>query len=536
MKRWLLALALLLAPLAAQAAGEPNIIVILVDDTGLSEISSYGTRIGAIAGDSGTPNIDALATAGVRFTNAVAVTPKCAPSRATLYTGLYPNNHGMRGNVTVPADFWLQTTIPGLLQDSAANYTTGLIGKSHLGPPPVGDPWDHFIVFSGIQGTYENTPFYENSQSVITTHNGLGNCASLADYGDDVACYVTDEITRLGINWIASIKDNAGPFFLVLSHKATHGQYVPAIRHTGDLTSASPALPATFNDTLAGRSAQVQAYTTTIFPETYDLWTDTNWQSTRPGTTGSTTFDKDPSPGGTDQEKKNWAGEQLIEDKLETMMALDESVDTLRDYLAATEDTDAGVMNDETVIIFVSDNGIQIGGHGLSDKDMPFSESIRIPLIMAGKGITGGQVKSEIVTMADVASTILDMANVTEPATMPGRTLFEVFPTVTGGAWRTSALIWSTWEVDAAPPHTPWYALYTASWILVNHYDVQGGITPAWELIDRSGDETTNVYSTAANLATRETLRDQLRAAIVENGMTGWTDTRLGTQGSGKLP
>ena len=79
---------LVAAPAAAQqASGRPNVVVILVDDMGWSDIGSYG-------GEIATPHLDALAANGVRFTQFYS-TPRCSPSRAALLTGLYPHQAGM---------------------------------------------------------------------------------------------------------------------------------------------------------------------------------------------------------------------------------------------------------------------------------------------------------------------------------------------------------------------------------------------------------------------------------------------------------
>ena len=83
------ALSLVAAPAAGQPASRrpPNVVIILVDDMGWSDIGAYGSEIA-------TPHLDALAAGGVRFTQ-FYVTPRCSPSRASLLTGLYPHQAGM---------------------------------------------------------------------------------------------------------------------------------------------------------------------------------------------------------------------------------------------------------------------------------------------------------------------------------------------------------------------------------------------------------------------------------------------------------
>jgi len=524
MRRLLLVTLLLLA---SPVKADPNIILILADDLSLGGVEAYGQVIGGLGSQFATPGIDALAAAGVRFDNAYIVTPLCQPSRAALYTGKYPFINRQTTNGSDYTGFWTGQTIASLLQDDG--YTTAIIGKSHLGQPPVGDPWDHYAVFSSADnGDYWSPAFFEDSTTLETDHLWNGGCVSYDDYADSIFdCYTTDEMTHMATDWIASVKDDAGPFFLLMSERAPHLPLDPPDRYASTIASSAGAQPATYGDDRTGRSAQVVAYTTSIFSNLYTLWI---------GYSG-----KEATPGGTDAEKKAWVTEQLQEDYLETMQALDDSVATLRAYLAANSaNGETGTLAENTIVIFVSDNGYEAADHGLYGKDAPYRESMRVPLIMAGPGITAGQTKSEIVISVDVTATILDLANVTPPDTtgMVGRTLFDLMPE-TGAPWRTSALIWSSWSLgDLTPDRTPWYAVVTVNDILVHHYEAQGGITPAWEYIDYSEDssELANAYGTAANLNRREILRDTVRTLISDAGMPGWTDRRMSSGASGVMP
>ena len=128
------------ASATAQTDGRPNIIVILVDDMGWSDIGSYG-------GEIPTPNLDALARRGVRFTQFYS-TPRCSPTRASLLTGLYPHQAGMGHLDTVIREGSSGTT--GRLSDRSvtiaevlrdAGYFTAMSGKWHLGQQNGSPPW-----------------------------------------------------------------------------------------------------------------------------------------------------------------------------------------------------------------------------------------------------------------------------------------------------------------------------------------------------------------------------------------------------------
>jgi Sulfatase len=128
-------------PAAAQTDSRPNVILILVDDMGWSDIGSYGSKIP-------TPNLDALAARGVRFTQFYSTPRCCSPTRASLLTGLYPHQAGMghldnviragssgtTGRLTDRS-----VTIAKVLRD--AGYFTAMSGKWHLGQQNGSPPW-----------------------------------------------------------------------------------------------------------------------------------------------------------------------------------------------------------------------------------------------------------------------------------------------------------------------------------------------------------------------------------------------------------
>ena len=188
----------------------PNFIVILMDDLGCTDLGCYG------AGDLKTPNIDLLASTGVRFTNWYSNAPLCAPARASLMTGRYPARTGVpdNGGVLKPD----QVTIASLLK--GAGYATGLVGKWHLGRPGNGAPndrgFDEFYGFhTGCVDFYSHR-YYWGEPRVVNYHDLWRNRTEIFEDGQ----YLTE---RIGDEAVSFVRRHAGaPFFLYAAFNAPH--------------------------------------------------------------------------------------------------------------------------------------------------------------------------------------------------------------------------------------------------------------------------------------------------------------------------
>ena len=158
MKNLLLTLIATSLPLFASAAEKPNLIYILLDDAGYGDIGCYGQE------KFPTPNIDRLATGGMKFTDHYSGSTVCAPTRCVLMTGVHTGHSFVRGNREVqpegqapmPAEI---VTIPRLLKK--AGYATGAMGKWGLGAPgSASDPAEHFDLFYGYNCQREAHSYY----------------------------------------------------------------------------------------------------------------------------------------------------------------------------------------------------------------------------------------------------------------------------------------------------------------------------------------------------------------------------------------
>lgn len=213
--RLLSLIAVSVAPLAA--VEKPNVIIILVDDMGWSDIGCYG-------GEIPTPNIDAMAKAGVRFTQFYN-TARCSPTRASLLTGHYPHQAGM-GNldeVIRPGHLGFQgkiadtsVTIPEVLNE--AGYFTAMAGKWHIGQANGTPPW-----VRGFQRSL-NSPkggFYlsgaKNAKLFLN-----GKEVADGDSGVPKEWYTTDLWAEFGLKFIDEARETKKPFFLYVAFNAPH--------------------------------------------------------------------------------------------------------------------------------------------------------------------------------------------------------------------------------------------------------------------------------------------------------------------------
>lgn len=195
-----------------QTGKRPNIVVIVADDLGYADIGVQGGK------DIPTPNVDALARSGIRFTSGYVSGPYCSPTRAGFLTGRYQQrfghefNPGRTGENGESIGLSLkEKTIADRLK--SAGYTTGLVGKWHQGFSdeynPVNRGFDEHFGFLGAARTYTNRvdindPIRRGLQVVGETN------------------YLTDAFTREAVAFIERHKKDEKPFFLYLAYNAVH--------------------------------------------------------------------------------------------------------------------------------------------------------------------------------------------------------------------------------------------------------------------------------------------------------------------------
>ena len=199
------------------AAPRPNIVVLLADDLGYGDLSSYGGT--AVP----TPRLDQLAREGIRFTDGYVTCPACAPSRLSLMTGAYPQRFGLTWNDDRSAHQLpdTQRLLPELLR--TAGYTTGLVGKWNI-VRPAEQVFDEVHDFIEWESDYFPQPDGRYLGSNATQSPGFAS-GKTALWGPARATdeYLPDRMGRHAADFIA--RHAAQPFFLFVSFNSVHSPW-----------------------------------------------------------------------------------------------------------------------------------------------------------------------------------------------------------------------------------------------------------------------------------------------------------------------
>lgn len=416
-----------------------NIIFILSDDHRYDAMG-FMNKIQGLQ----TPGMDRMAKEGAHIKNAFVSTALCSPSRASILTGQYAHSHTVVDN-----DAPLPTNLvffPKYMQEKG--YQTAFFGKWHMGntddKPQPG--FDHWLSFRG-QGVYLNPVFNINGK-VVPQAKGS---------------YVTDLLTNNAIEWMNSRKKNK-PFFVYLSHKGVHAEFEPAERHKGKYASLPIVTPPSMYLTVTDSS---KYYGIPTAPQSKVNYSDIpNWVR---------------------KQRYSWHGVdymyhgQIPFDKfyhlyLETLQAVDESVEKVLDWVKAEG------LEQNTMVVYMGDNGFSFGEHGLIDKRHAYEESMRVPMLVWAPGmIKPNSVVDKVVMNVDIAPTFLELAGISKPKQMQGYSFSNLLKGNANGWQREKVFYEYYWE--SAFPQTPTtfavrsdrykYIYYNGVWDINELFDLQ---------------------------------------------------------------
>lgn len=408
---------------AAAATQRPNIVYIMCDDHAFQCISAYGSPISKLAP---TPNIDRIAERGMRFDRAFVENSLSTPSRACLMTGLYSNQNGQRQlgeGIDTTRTFFTE-------QLQQAGYQTAVVGKWHMGCDPKG--FDYYHIYND-QGQYYN-PQYRGTDT---------DGKYIVEEG-----YSTDLTTDHALSFIEH-RDTNKPFCLLLHHKAPHRNWLANTKYFGMYDNVTFPMPETFYDDYETRGSAVRTQKMSVtkdmrweqdfkVPEMLDTANADSWDSylslmnevNRMNPEQRIAWGKYYFPRNrrllearlTGKELDEWKYQNYIRDYMSVIKSVDESVGRVLDYL------DSHGLTENTIIVYTSDQGFYMGEHCWFDKRFMYEESLRTPLLIAYPGhIQPGTVCNKLVQNIDYAPTFLDLAGISKPKELPGRSLTPIF-------------------------------------------------------------------------------------------------------------
>ncbi len=470
----------------------PNIIYIMSDDHAYQAISAYRGVLSAMAP---TPNIDRIASDGMRFDRCLVTNSISGPCRAVVLTGKYSHLNGFIANDGQAPFNGSQQTFPKLLQN--AGYTTSIIGKWHLESNPTG--FDHWEILPG-QGSYYNPDFI--------TRNGKQR-----EEG-----YVTEIITDKCIKWLEVTRKSDKPFMLMMHHKAPHREWQPG---PNELTLFKDAIfpePSTLFDDYTGRGTAEKNQDMTI-SKTMRLEEDLKlYKKGDKVPAGLTRFNTeqlsawnevyDPiieyfyGAGLSGEELVRFKYQRYMQDYLACIAAVDKSVGEILDYLEKTG------LDKNTVVVYTSDQGFYLGEHGWFDKRWMFEQSYRTPLLIKWPGVVKpGTVNNDMVSNIDIAETFLDMAGMKVPRDMQGRSIVPILKGKTPKDWRKEHY-YHYYEFPGYHMVKRHYGISTEQYKLIHYYYD----TDEWELFDikNDPDEMRNVYNDPEYTQIRSDLHKRL--------------------------
>ncbi|MEX2260313.1 MAG: sulfatase-like hydrolase/transferase [Bryobacteraceae bacterium] len=342
----------------AQTSAPPNILLIVADDLADWMLGCYGNK------EIRTPNIDRFARTGTRFLNSFVATPICSASRATLFTGRLPRQHGIhdfltakpieqppQGQAAPPPGFQNEVMISDVL--AGKGYDCGYVGKWHMGDDQ--NPQHNYkfwYTMLGGSSRYQDPAMSRNGKMV------------------EEKGYLTELTTERACEFLDR-QQTGKPFFLTVSYFNPHTPY----------------------------DGHPQKY--------YDMYAQTNFE----------TIGWEPPAPNALREKN------LLKDTVGNLRRCAASVTALDDQIPALLDRlRKRGLRDNTLVVFTGDNGFLLGRHGLWSKGLAsdpinmYEEVVRVPMIWSWFGKTPPEsTRPELVSFYDVMPTLCEAAGVQAP-------------------------------------------------------------------------------------------------------------------------
>lgn len=421
---------------AADAPKRPNILLIYTDDQSYKTVGCYKGSFPWVQ----TPNIDALAASGVRFSRGY-MGSWCMPSRASILTGRQPHGiESMRMEGQYPGStydpeqckFW-----PSVFRKNG--YHTAHLGKWHTGTDTgFGRDWDYQIVWNRPKHPDNAGNYYYNQ---IVYENGVQR--KQADYS-------TDNYTKWACDYIGGKNRDADkPWFLWLCYGGVHGPTTPAKRHLGTYEGNSVDPPADIFPPRPGKPDYLN-----------------KTQAWVKGPNGEPVTGKSGESFGDTSKKNAKTFTSWVQQVNECARSLDEGVGAVMKALK-----DSGQL-ENTLVVFTADQGFGMGEHGFRTKLAPYDANYASPLIISmPKSVSTGKYCKHPVHATDLIVTFFAMAGQKLPWEMHGRDITTLLRDPEGAKWDSPLLYEHTGNHygsdvtkvvqergNAVHNNVPWYA------------------------------------------------------------------------------
>lgn len=398
-----------------EAAGRPNVILVMTDDQEAASLSLMPfTR-------------EDVNSRGVTFQSAFVTTPLCCPSRVSILRGQYAHSHRVTSNELPFGGYPLfrlsggeRSTISTWLD--SVGYCTAFVGKYLNGYgnapqtpdwayiPPGWDEW-HAVV-AGVPAGSRYVDFTMNENGQLLSYRGSDN-------------YEADVLRRKAVAFLQAVHEGRRqPFFLWIAPFAPHDPMVPAPRHMGMYSHIRAPRQPSFNEAdVTDKAARIR---------------------TLPLLTDSAVAEID----------------NLYRRRAETLLAVDELL------AAVLEELRSLGLDSTTYVFLTSDNGFHMGQHRLPPgKSLPYDEDLRVPLLAWGPDVVAGLRIPDLVLNVDLAPTFAELAGVAAPSFVEGRSLVPFLRgQVPSGEWRQGFLAEHWLLAEIVTPIRSFEAVRTANW------------------------------------------------------------------------
>ena len=359
----------------------PDIVFIITDQQRYDTIAALG------ASHMDTPNIDRLAKNGVTFSQCHVTAPSCVPCRASLFTGYYPHTNGVLAN----GQPWSRTWVSDLAD---AGYHCVNIGKMHTIPYDAKAGFHERFVVENKDRYLEGRWFFDEWDKALASH-GLKKqqreeYRKRPDYKDRLGAFTWDLPPAMQSDnfigdtacWWLETKPVEKPLFMTIGFPGPHPPYDPTPEMAEKYMARDVPVPMVSADELADLAAPW------VEKRHHDVEVDHD----------SVAWKLDPSA----EELRRMRAYYYANVEM-----IDTQVGRILDSLEARGNLD------NTIVIFTSDHGDNLGDHGLIQKWAPYEEVTRVPLIIAAPGrFAGGRDVDALVQLFDLGPTILEWAGV----------------------------------------------------------------------------------------------------------------------------